>query len=430
MKNLFFPLLIALAAVLAAPAQAQLATQPVDRIVAVVDESVILHSELELAVANVLQQNAERIGQLPPRQVLERQVLEQMIVMRLQVDRARETGVRVSDAQLEQAIANVAQSNGLTSAQLRGRIEADGLSWEEFRESLREEMVVQQLHQRVVRSRVVVSEADIDRALQTGGEEAGRLYRLANILVALPDAPDSEQVSLARTKVDGIRRLIVDGEMDFSSAAIRYSDAGNALQGGDLQWRSLDEVPSLFAELIRGMSAGEVSEPVRGPNGFQIIHVAEIRDQANQTVTEFNARGIVVAKTEIVSSAQARRRIEEARARIAAGESFAEVAAEVSDDTSNRARGGDMGWFQAGAWGTGIANQLQQLQDGQVSQPFETEYGWHLVERLGVRETDVTAANRRAQAREQIGRRKSDEEIERFVRQLRSEAFVEIRLEG
>lgn len=430
MKSIAFPLFLAAALLLAPELKAQSLTQPIDGIVAVVDESVILRSELDTAVGNVMAQNAARAEQLPPRSVLERQVLEQMIVMRVQVDRATEMGIRINDAQLEQAIASVAQSNNMNPAQLRQRVEADGLSWEEFRSSMREELLVQQLHQRMMRSRVAVSESEVDMALSTLGDEPSVLYRLANILVALPEGATPEQVELAQTKVNGVKALLDRGELDFASAAIRYSDAGNALQGGDLEWRSLDEIPTVFASMVREMAPGDISEPVRGPSGFQLIQLTDRRSQDGQVVTEYRARGIVVRKTELVTSTQARRRVEELRSRIEAGEDFATLAREHSDDTTNRAQGGDMGWFQLNDWGSGVAAQIQQLSDGQLSQPFETEFGWHLIKREDSRQTDVSDANRRNQMREMIGRRKSEEELERFVRQLRSEAYVDIRLES
>ena len=430
MKSIVFTLFLAAAMTVMPGLKAQSLSQPIDGIVAVVDEGVILQSELDAAVSNVLAQNAARAGQMPPREVLERQVLEQMIVTRVQVEHAAAMGIRIDDAQLEQAVAGVAQSNSMQPSQLRQRIEADGLTWEEFRNSLREELLVQQLHQRLMRSRVAVSESEIDMALSGQGEGSSTLYRLANILVAVPEGATPEQVETAETKVNGVKDLLDRGEIDFSAAAIRYSDASNALQGGDLEWRSIDEIPTVFASIVRGMSPGDISEPTRGPSGYQIIQLTERRDQDSEMVTEYRARGIVVAKSELVSSAQARRRIDELRSRIQAGEDFATLAQEHSDDTTNRAQGGDMGWFQLTEWGGGVAAQIQQLSDGQLSQPFETEFGWHLMERLDSRQTDVSETNRRNQMREMIGRRKADEELERFVRQLRSEAYVDIRLDS
>ncbi len=418
-------LLLAVASFASAQAQSQL--QPVDRIVAVVDEDVILRSELDMALANVLAQFAGREAQLPPREILERQVLERLVVTRLQLDRANASGIRVSDAELEQAIQSVAAQNRMTPAQLRAQLAADGLSYEEFRTQLRDEIAIQRLQQRVAQSRVTVSETEIDMALAAQGD-SGVVYRLANILVALPEAPTPEQLQLAQTKVNGIKQLIDRGEMDFAAAAIRYSDSPNALEGGDLGWRGLDEIPVLFANVIREMKPGQTSDPIRGPSGYQLIHLAEIREQGRQTVTEYRARHLMVRITELVSPEQAQRKIEQLHARLLAGEDFATLAREHSDDASTRAQGGDMGWFAPGAWGTAVTQQVEMLQDGQISQPFRTESGWHLLLREGSREQDVTEANRRNQAREVIARRKSEEEIERFVRQLRSEAFVELRL--
>lgn len=420
-------LLLAVASLFATQAQAQSALQPIDRIVAVVDEDVILRSELDLALNNIRQQFAGRESQLPPGDILERQVLERLVMLRLQLDRANSSGVRVSDAELEQAVQNIAAQNRLTPDQLRAQIASEGLSYEHFRNQLRDEITAQRLQQRVAQSRVAVSETEIDIALAAQGD-SNLVYRLANILVALPEAPTPEQVQLAQTKITGIKQLIERGEMDFAAAAIRYSDGSNALEGGDLGWRGLDEIPAMFANLIRGMAPGQISDPIRGPSGFQLVQVAETREQGRQTATEYRARHIMVRTSELVSPEQARAKIDQIRARIVAGEDFATLARELSDDTSTRAQGGDMGWFQQTAWGSAIGQQVVQLADGQVSEPFRTDTGWHLLLREGSREQDVTETNRRNQMREVLSRRKAEEEVERFMRQIRSEAFVDVRL--
>lgn len=400
----------------------------IDGIVAVVDEDVILRSELDRAVANIYAQYAGQAAQLPPREILERQVLERLIVMRLQLDRARESGVRVGDAELEQSVQMVAAQNQMTPAQLRAQLAMEGISYEEFRNQLRDELVVQRLQQRVSQSRVAVSESEIDMLLANQGEEGNTLYRIANILVAMPEAPTREQIELAQTKVNGIKDLIDRGEMTFSAAAIRYSDFPNALEGGEIGWRSLDEIPSLFANVVRDLEPGQTSQPIRGPSGYQLLHVAERRQADRQTVTEYRAQHLMVAITDLVSEAQARQRIEDYRARIQGGEDFATLARQHSDDVSTKQQGGDMGWFQREAWGGAVAQQIDVLADGELSQPFRTEGAWHMIKRNGARTTDVTEANRRNQARELIARRKSEEELERFIRQLRSEAFIEMRL--
>lgn len=409
-----------------APASAQ-ATTPIDGIVAVVDEEVILRSELDRAVGNVLAQYASQPEALPPRDILERQVLDRLVMMRLQLVRARENGIRVSDGELNQAIQSVAARNRMTQDQLRQRLAQDGLGYEEFRSSLRDELMLERMRQSYIQSRVQVSEAEVDQLLavrELGGPEV----RLANILVALPDGATPEQVATAQRKITGIREVILRGELDFRAAAIRYSDAANALEGGDIGWRGYDALPQAYVGMIQAMQPGDISEPLRGPSGYQLVQLVETREAGRQTATEYNAQGILVRPTPTLPPEAARQKIEDIHRRLVAGEDFAALAREFSDDTLSRAEGGDLGWFVVNAWGAAIGNQVQQLADGELSAPFQSESGWHIIRRLGTREQDVTDLNRRNQAREVIGTRKAEEEFERFLRQLRSEAYVETRL--
>jgi peptidyl-prolyl cis-trans isomerase SurA len=370
--------LLALCIVLAPATASAQATTPVDSIVAVVNEDVILRSELDRAVGNVLAQYADQPGQLPPRDVLERQVLDRLISMRLQLVRAQETGIRVADGELSQAIQAVASRNRMTQEQLQQRLEADGLAYDEFRTSLREEMLIERLRMRFVQSRVQVSETEIDQLLavrEIGGPEV----RLANILVALPDAATPEQIATAQQKIQGVREVIMRGELDFRAAAIRYSDAPNALDGGDVGWRAYDAIPPAFAGMVQGMRPGDVSQPVRGPSGYQIIQLVESREAGQQTITEYNSQGILVRISPTLPSEAARQKAESLHARLVAGEDFATLARSSSDDGLSRADGGDMGWFPINAWGSAIGNQLQAMSDGQLSQPFQSEVGWHII---------------------------------------------------
>ncbi|KFL37187.1 peptidylprolyl isomerase [Arenimonas donghaensis] len=432
MNKVFTPFLAALLALstvlvpVTAPAQE---TTPIDGIVAVVDEDVILRSELDRAVANITAQYANQPGQLPPRDVLERQVLDRLVLSRLQLARARDSGIRVADGELAQAIESVAARNQMSQDQLRARLAQDGLSYDEFRSSLRDELLLERLQQRYVQSRVQVSEAEIDQLLavrEIGGPEV----RLANIIVALPDGANAEEVATAQKKARDIKTVVERGDIDFAAAAIRFSDAPNALEGGDIGWRTFDAIPPAFVGLIQQLQKGQISEPIRGPGGYQLIQLVDTREAGVQTMTEFNAQGILIRATPTVPSETARQKAEALRARIVAGEDFGKLAREHSEDTMSRNDGGDMGWFPVNAWGTSVGNQLMQLQDGEVSQPFQSEVGWHIIKRLGSREQDVTEQNRRNQAREIIAQRKAEEEFERFLRQLRAEAFVESRLTG
>lgn len=420
---------MAFTAVAAVPAHAQ-TTQPLDRIAAVVDEDVVLQSELDRAVHNVKAQYAGRENQLPPDNVLQRQVLERLVLVKLQVARAEGSGIRVGDEELNRAIAGIAQQNNTTVDGLRQQLARDGMSFDDFRSSVRDEITVQRLRQSFAQSRIVVSEGEVDAAL-TQQATSGAQYHLAHILVGLPEGATAEQIATGQQKVEGIKNLLDKGELDFSAAAVRYSDSPNALEGGDLGWRSLDEIPNAFAQLISGMQAGQVVGPLRGPSGFQLLKLVEVRDASAsgeaRTVTEYHARHILVRIGDQQDDAAAKAKIDTLRARIAGGADFQEAARESSEDTNSRGQGGDLGWFPADAFGPDFGRQVEGIDDGAVSQPFRTDAGWHIVQRVGTRQTDVTDESKRAQIRETIGRRKLEEEYNRFLQELRGEAYVSFR---
>lgn len=425
-----FPLALLLAALLSGVALAQTTPQALDRIAAVVDEDVILQSELDRAVANILTQYANRQDQLPPRDVLQRQVLERLVLVRLQTARAQSTGVRVSDEEIEGAVTNIAQQNNLTPEQLRQQLARDGTSYTDFRNSLRDELLIQRLRQRFAQTRISVSDGEVDAAMAAQGSNAQ--YRLAHILVALPEGATPEQITTAQQKIDGVKGLLDRNEMAFNAAAVRYSDSPNALEGGDLGWRSLDEIPAAFANSISTMQPGQVIGPVRGPSGFQLLQLVETREGAEagaqaQNVTQYQARHILVRSGGDVTEAAAKAKIDTLRARIAGGGDFQEIATENSEDTVTKDKGGDLGWFTQDQFGPEFGNQVAALQDGQVSAAFNTQAGWHVVQRIGTRQTDVTDDTKRAQVRETIGQRKLEDEWNRFLREMRGEAFVDVR---
>jgi peptidyl-prolyl cis-trans isomerase SurA len=430
MKSLIAAALLASLLALSPGARAQSATTPVDSIAAVIDEDVILRSELDRAVNNIVAQYGNSTTQqLPPRDVLEKQVLERLVMLRLQVARANDSGIRVSDAEIQQAVAGIASQNRMSMEQLRQRLATDGIAYDEFVGNLRDEMLVQRLRQRFIQSRVQVSEGEVDQLLATR-DVGNHEVRLATILISLPEGATPAQVRDAATKISEIKAAVERGEMDFRSAAIRHSQAPNALEGGEIGWRSLDAIPPAFVNIIRGLTPGQITEPVRSSTGFQIIQLEETREGQAQKATQYSALDILVRTSDVVSAEQARQKIQAMRDRIVAGEDFGKVAREGSDDTLTRNKGGDMGWFLIDQWGGAVATQLQQLADGELSPIFQSDAGFHLIKRIGKREQDVTEENRRNQARSIIGERKGDEEYERFLRQLRSEAFVESRLSG
>ena len=426
--NLIRTLLLAAALVAGVPtAHAQAQIQPVERIAAVVNEDVILQSELDRAMANILAQYAANPEQLPPREILARQVLERLVLTRLQVARAQESGIRVSDQEVDQALGAIAEQNRMSPDQLQAQLAKDGMSMADFRSSVRDEIVIQRLKQSFAQSRIQVSEAEVDAIVaQQGAAGGGNQYRLANILVALPEGATPEQIAIGQKKIDGIKGLIDRGEMDFRAAAVRYSNSPNALEGGDLGWRPESEIPPAFAQTVRGMQPGQVIGPIRGVSGFQLIKLIEVRDAGAgnaASVTQYRVSRIRATGED----AAARAKLDTLRARIAGGADFARLAREESSDTASKDKGGDLGWVAADALGAELAAQLPALADGQVSTAVKTDAGWEIVQVKGRRQAVAGSSEQRAAARETIGRRKLEDEYNRFLQEMRGDAYVDLR---
>jgi peptidyl-prolyl cis-trans isomerase SurA len=409
-------------------AHAQLSsnTQPLDSIVALVDEDVILRSELDLAVAGIVERIRASGEAMPPMNLLESQVLERLIIRELQVQRAMQTGIRVSDADIDQVLVTLAQQNNMTVQQMRQVIEGDGEDFAEFRRNIGEELMTERLRQRIVNGMDPITDTEVD-ILLTSEDLAGGEYNVSHIAVALPDGPTPDQVQAAQAKAEDIHERLVNG-LDFASAAISFSDSQEALEGGLVGWRDLNSVPAFFADAVRDLKPGDFTQPIRSPAGFHIIKVNDFREQRQVVVKEYNARHIMVEIDELMTPRLAMDRIIEIKDKLDEGADFAELAKEYSDDTSSANLGGDMGWFHPESFGDRVYQTLLGLQENQISEPFQTEGGWHIMQLLGIREMDRTEEAIRAEARDKIMRRKADQEIESVLRQFRDEAFVEIRL--
>jgi peptidyl-prolyl cis-trans isomerase SurA len=402
--------------------------EPIDSIVALVDEDVILRSELDLAVAGIVDRIKASGETMPPMNLLQGQVLERLIIRELQVQRALQTGIRVSDADIDQALIKLAQQNGISLQQLRQVIEGDGEDFGEFRRNIGEELMTERLRQRIVSGMAPITDTEVDILLATEDLGGGE-YNISHIQMSLPDGSTPQQIKEAQFKADEVYQRLVDG-LDFASAAISYSDSQEALEGGNVGWRDLNTVPAFFADAVRGLSPGKFTQPIRSPAGFHIIKVNDFREQRQVVVEEYHARHIMIGINELVNPRLAMDQIIDIQQQLKDGADFAELAKEFSDDTTSANLGGDMGWFPPEAYGERVHQTLTALKTGEVSEPFQTTSGWHIMELMGKRQMDRTDEAIRAEARDQIRRRKADQEIEKILRQFRDEAFVEIRLPG
>ena len=402
--------------------------EPIDSIIALVDEDVILRSELDLAIAGIVDRIRDSGEAMPPMDLLENQVLERLIMRELQVQKALQTGIRISDTDIDQALVNLAQQNSITVQQLRQVIEEDGEDFAEFRQNIGEELLTDRLQQRIVNSMDPITDTEVDILLAsedlTGGE-----YNISHIMVALPDGATPQQIREGQAKIDDVYQRLMDG-LDFASAAISYSDSEEALEGGVVGWRDLNSVPTFFADAIRELGPGETTNPIRSPRGFHILKVTDYREQRQVVIEEYHARHIMIEANELISPRAAMDKIAQIKEKLNNNEDFAELAKENSDDPTSANLGGDMGWFPPQAYGDRVYQTLIAMQEGETSEPFQTAGGWHIMELLGKREIDRTEDVIRAEARDKIRQRKAEQEVRKVLRQFRDEAFVEIRLPG
>ena len=402
----------------------------VDRIVAVVNSEVITSREVAERVKTVTQQLSQQGTPLPPPDVLQKQVLERMIMDRLQIQLAKETALRVDDLQLDRTVARVAESNKMSLTEFRHTLERDGIQFDKFREEIRNEIMLSRLREREVDNRIVVTDNEIDYFLsQQGASQAtASEYNLAHILLRLPDQASPEQVDKQRARAEQVLLQLREGA-DFAKLAVSYSDAPDALQGGAMGWRARDRLPELFAHALDGMKPGEVSGIIRSPAGFHVIKLIDRRGGgAPALVEQTHARHILVKTSEIVSEADARRKLNNLRERIVNGADFGELAKLNSDDASS-IKGGDLGWIYPGDTVPEFERVMNNLKVEQLSEPFVTSFGWHLMQVLERRQADVSGERKRQEARLILRERKADEAYQEWLRQLRDRAFVEYRLE-
>ncbi len=402
-----------------------------DRIVAVVNDDVIVESELQARMRLVKDQLSQSGTALPPEEVLGKQVLERLVLERLQIQIAERAGMRVEEETLNKAVEQVARQNNLDVAQFKQILERDGFDFARFREDIRKEILISRLQQRQIKNRITVSDRDIDNYISTlekQGTDASA-YRLSHILVAVPEAASSEAIAEARRQAEQVVEKLRNGT-DFAKLAVAQSDGQQALQGGDLGWRNGSELPTIFADVVPKMSKGEISDPIKSSSGFHVVQVADVRgDAGRHVIVQTHARHILVRPNEVTTDAEAKARLVQLRDRIENGENFEELARAHSDDRGSALQGGDLGWVNPGDTVPAFENVMKNLPAGGLSEPFQTRFGWHIVQVLERREFDDTEKVKRARAADQIRQRKMDEELQNWLRQIRDEAYVELRLD-
>jgi len=402
----------------------------IDRIVAVVNDDVIVLTEVQTRLRVVAEQLEKAGVPAPPKDVLEKQVLEQLILDRLQLQIAADTGIRIDDETLNRQLADIARQNELSLREFRDVLERDGFDFAAFREEIRNELIKNRVQQRQVRDRVQVTARDIDNYLATREKQGGNNpeYRLGHILIAVPDGASPEQLAEARDEAEDILARLKAGA-NFGRTAAAESDGQQALEGGDLGWRKGEELPTLFEDVVPKLEKGGLSDVIRGPSGFHVVKLLDVRGAERLVVKQTHARHILVKTNELIDNNDARRRLRVLRSRILNGADFNELARANSDDPGSAVKGGDLGWLSPGDTIPPFEKTMNALAIGEISEPFETQFGWHILQVLERRDRDSTEEVQQAKAAQALRNRKVDEELQTWFRQIRDEAYIEYRLD-
>jgi peptidyl-prolyl cis-trans isomerase SurA len=403
--------------------------ESVDEIIAVVDDDIIVRSELDSEIMKIVAQLRQQGQRLPPQAIIEKQVLGRLILKKLQLAAAARAGINVGEDIVAQAINNIARNNKLSLSEFRRTLEEGGISFRSFRQNIKEEITLQQLLDQEVRRRIRVTDQEVETyiARQAGSLGERSAYQLQHILIATPEAASPEQMESARRQAESLVESLRAGA-DFTDVAITKSDGQQALEGGDLGWRPANQLPTIFVDLVINMERGEISDPIRTASGYHIIKLNDYQGGERNIVTQSHVRHILISTNEVTSNNDARTRLEQLRLRIRGGDDFSALARSHSDDKSSAIKGGDLGWVTPGALLPRFDEEIAKLAPGELTQPFRTEYGWHLAQLLERREHDSTTEVQKAEARKAISNRKASEEGELYLRRLKDEAFIDIRL--
>ncbi|MEC7727844.1 MAG: peptidylprolyl isomerase [Pseudomonadota bacterium] len=412
-----------------APLSAQAERKLLDQVVAIVDESVILQTELEARISTITSRLSAQGTALPPRQVLEERVLDQLITESIQMQMADRAGMRISDNELNETMANIAERNGMSLAQFENQLAAEGVSYNQAREQIRKEMLTSRVQQRQVGNRVRVTDREVENYLESlearGGNNAQ--YRLAYIFVSVDDPSDEAEVEAAREKAERLRNEIASGR-DFREVAVAESDASNALEGGDMGWRAEGQLPSLVAPVVPELPVGEPSEVLENNSGFHLVMVMDKRGgEQQQVIQQHRVRHILVRPSEATTDSQAETMIRDLYQQLENGASFSDLAREYSDDPVSGSDGGNLGWVSPGQMVPAFEQAMLNADIGEFRGPFRSQFGWHILQVQERRQKDISGDVRDAEARQAIYRRKFETELQNWLQEIRDEAFIEFK---
>ncbi|MFM8354449.1 MAG: peptidylprolyl isomerase [Gammaproteobacteria bacterium] len=419
--------LLALTLALGAPARGDY--QELDAIVALVNDDVILASELLSRLKTVEEQIREQNMQMPPRDVLISQIMERLVLESLQLQDAERRGVQLADEQLTAAVASIAEQNKMSMDQFLQTLASEGLNYTEFREQVRKEMLISRLQRSLISRRVALSEKEVNDLINSPyyKQMLSDQYRVGHILLSIAQEDDQAARRAAREAADEIVKQLREGA-DFAQTAIARSSGARALEGGDLGWRRAAELPSIFTEQVLKLKAGEIADPIETPGGIHIIKLLETRGTSQQTEQQTHVRHILVQASAIRTEAETEALARDLHQKIEAGGDFEALAREFSEDPGSALAGGDLGWTSGDEFVPEFRSAMAATADGALSAPFRSQYGWHVLQVLGRREEDLSDEARRDMAARVIQERRFEEELEKWQKELRDEAFVETRI--
>ncbi len=404
------------------------AAVPLDKVVAVVDKNVVLQSEVDERIVQIAQRAAAQRMSLPDAGVLRQQVIDHLISEQLQLHVASRVGFTISDEQVNQAVNNIRMSNNLSPEQFAQQLQKEGLSLADLRETVRRDMTIQQIQQGMVQQRIQISPLEIDNFLSSADAQfwISPEYRLSHILISLPQSPTADEIEAAERKARDLAKRIRRGA-SFAEVAIAESNGPDALEGGDLGWRKSSDLPSLFAEIAPTLEKGEVSEPARSAAGFHILQLADKRDDSQQVQQQARVRHILVKPSAILSNEEAEEKLKKIRQQIIKGEDFAALAKEHSEDIGSMSSGGELGWSRPGMFVPEFEKALAGTATGEVSEPFRSRFGWHILKVDERRQEDISKEVLREKAARILTSRRYEDELQLWLRELRDEAYIDIK---